>query len=122
MAIGVPPRRAAENGSGRHPSRRASPRARRLEPPARRLPPPGWTGGGEAQVAWACAPPERIMIFDLFHSISDCVVEGSSLGPVKSVEAFLGQAALAERLGMDTVWCAESHFSSEVQKRTSVAT
>lgn len=62
------------------------------------------------------------MIFDLFHSISDPVVNGKSNGPVASVAHFLDQAVLAESLGMDTVWCAESHFSSEVQKETSVAT
>jgi alkanesulfonate monooxygenase SsuD/methylene tetrahydromethanopterin reductase-like flavin-dependent oxidoreductase (luciferase family) len=62
------------------------------------------------------------MIFDLFHSISDPVVNGKSNGPAKSVANFLSQAVLAEKLGMDTVWMAESHFSSETQKGTSVAT
>jgi alkanesulfonate monooxygenase SsuD/methylene tetrahydromethanopterin reductase-like flavin-dependent oxidoreductase (luciferase family) len=60
------------------------------------------------------------MIFDLFHSISDPVVKGKRLGATKSLENFLSQVELAENLGMDTVWCAESHFSSEVQKKTSV--
>lgn len=62
------------------------------------------------------------MIFDLFHSISDPVLEGKSLGTHRSVEYFLDQAAFAEQLGVDTVWCAESHFSSETQKKTSEAT
>ncbi len=62
------------------------------------------------------------MIFDLFHSISDPVVAGKSLGAARSVEQFLAQTKLAEAFGFDTVWLAESHFSSEVQKRTSVAT
>lgn len=62
------------------------------------------------------------MKFDLFHSISDPVVRGMRLGPKASFQQFFSQAALAESLGMDTVWMAESHFSSEVQKKTSVAT
>jgi alkanesulfonate monooxygenase SsuD/methylene tetrahydromethanopterin reductase-like flavin-dependent oxidoreductase (luciferase family) len=62
------------------------------------------------------------MIFDLFHSVSDPVVDGRRSGAVKALQAFLDQATLAERLGMDTVWMAESHFSSETQKSTSVAT
>jgi len=62
------------------------------------------------------------MIFDLFHSISDPVVAGKSIGPVRSFQQFLSQVNLAEEFGFDTVWLAESHFSSEVQKKTSVAT
>lgn len=62
------------------------------------------------------------MIFDLFHSISDPVVNGKSLGPKVSIDQFLNQVRLAESLGADTIWCAESHFSSETQKKTSVAT
>lgn len=62
------------------------------------------------------------MIFDLFHSISDPSVKGKSLGPQRVFEGFLAQAQLAESLGCDTLWCAESHFSSEIQKSTSVAT
>lgn len=59
------------------------------------------------------------MIFDLFHSLSDPVVRGQSLGPRRCFEQFLEQVILAEQLGMNTVWCAESHFSSETQKRGS---
>ncbi len=62
------------------------------------------------------------MIFDLFHSISDPLIGGKRIGYSQSVHAFLEQVQLAEALGMDTVWCAESHFSSETQKTTSVAT
>lgn len=62
------------------------------------------------------------MIFDLFHSISDPLIGGKRIGYPQSVLAFLDQVNLAEALGMDTVWCAESHFSSETQKATSVAT
>lgn len=56
------------------------------------------------------------MQFDLFHS----------LGRVDNVEPlvddriiyreFLNQVKHAENLGLDTIWVAESHFSSEVQK------
>lgn len=62
------------------------------------------------------------MIFDLFHSVSDPVVMGRRQEPVRCLTNFLAQARLAEDLGVDTVWCAESHFSSEVQKKTSLAT
>jgi alkanesulfonate monooxygenase SsuD/methylene tetrahydromethanopterin reductase-like flavin-dependent oxidoreductase (luciferase family) len=62
------------------------------------------------------------MIFDLFHSVSDPVVGGISLGPRRVCEQFLRQAKLAEAMGFDTLWLAESHFSSEVQKKTKVAT
>ncbi len=62
------------------------------------------------------------MIFDLFHSISDSVVGGKSLGPRGVLEQYFSQTVLAENLGFETLWLAESHFSSEVQKRTSVAT
>ncbi|NBT58755.1 LLM class flavin-dependent oxidoreductase, partial [bacterium] len=62
------------------------------------------------------------MIFDLFHSISDPVIGGQSLGAKKVYSNFFEQVVLAESLGVDTIWCAESHFSSETQKKTSVAT
>lgn len=62
------------------------------------------------------------MICDLFHSISDPVIQGRSLGTGQVLANFLDQAALAESLGADTIWCAESHFSSETQKKTKVAT
>jgi alkanesulfonate monooxygenase SsuD/methylene tetrahydromethanopterin reductase-like flavin-dependent oxidoreductase (luciferase family) len=59
------------------------------------------------------------MIFDLFHSLSDPLVRGQNLGARRCYEQFIDQVILAERLGMNTVWCAESHFSSETQKRGS---
>jgi alkanesulfonate monooxygenase SsuD/methylene tetrahydromethanopterin reductase-like flavin-dependent oxidoreductase (luciferase family) len=58
----------------------------------------------------------RAMIFDLFHSVSDPVVNGRRLGAGRCFAQFLRQVQLAEALGMSTVWCAESHFSSEAQK------
>ncbi len=56
------------------------------------------------------------MIFDLFHSVSDPVVGGRTLGAARCFAQLLGQVRLAEALGMSRVWCAESHFSSEAQK------
>jgi alkanesulfonate monooxygenase SsuD/methylene tetrahydromethanopterin reductase-like flavin-dependent oxidoreductase (luciferase family) len=56
------------------------------------------------------------MIFDLFHSVSDPVVSGRTLGAGRCFAQFLRQVQLAEALGMARVWCAESHFSSEAQK------
>lgn len=56
------------------------------------------------------------MIFDLFHSLSDPVVAGKQLGAARCFSQFLAQVQLAEALGMRSVWCAESHFSSEAQK------
>lgn len=44
------------------------------------------------------------------------------MGPPRVFSQFLEQVQLAEALGFDTIWCAESHFSSETQKATSVAT
>jgi len=61
------------------------------------------------------------MIFDLFHSLSDPLVGGHLLGYRRCLEQFLDQVRLAEALGVGTVWVAESHFSSEVQKGTSCA-
>ncbi|NBX81920.1 LLM class flavin-dependent oxidoreductase [bacterium] len=62
------------------------------------------------------------MIFDLFHSVSDPVIQGKRLGSKKVFSQLFSQVDLAESLGFDTIWCAESHFSSETQKQTSVAT
>lgn len=56
------------------------------------------------------------MQFDLFHSIGRI----DTLKPVPKdraiFHAFLEQCRLAESLGFPTMWVAESHFSSEVQK------
>lgn len=61
------------------------------------------------------------MIFDLFHSLSDPVVGGQSLGARRCFAQFLEQVRCAEELGLQTVWCAESHFSSQTQKQTALA-
>jgi alkanesulfonate monooxygenase SsuD/methylene tetrahydromethanopterin reductase-like flavin-dependent oxidoreductase (luciferase family) len=56
------------------------------------------------------------MQFDLFHSIGRI----DTLKPVPQdravFRAFLDQCVLGESLGFPTMWVAESHFSSEVQK------
>lgn len=62
------------------------------------------------------------MIFDLFHSLSDPLIAHKAMGPKRVFQQFLEQVQLAESMGMDTVWLAESHFSSETQKRGSAAT
>jgi alkanesulfonate monooxygenase SsuD/methylene tetrahydromethanopterin reductase-like flavin-dependent oxidoreductase (luciferase family) len=55
--------------------------------------------------------------FDLFHSISQTKVRGV-LPPERVVlRNFLDQAEAADRLGFGTLWVAESHLSSEVQKQ-----
>ena len=62
------------------------------------------------------------MIFDLFHSVSDPIVNAKQNGAALSIAHFIEQACLAEALGAQTVWLAESHFSSETQKSTPAAT
>jgi alkanesulfonate monooxygenase SsuD/methylene tetrahydromethanopterin reductase-like flavin-dependent oxidoreductase (luciferase family) len=57
------------------------------------------------------------MIFDLFHSVGDPLVRGQRLGAARCLHQLLRQVKLGEELGMRAVWCAESHFSSEAQKR-----
>jgi alkanesulfonate monooxygenase SsuD/methylene tetrahydromethanopterin reductase-like flavin-dependent oxidoreductase (luciferase family) len=56
------------------------------------------------------------MQFDLFHSIGRI----DTLKPIPAdrdiFKAFFDQCSLGEQLGYRTMWVAESHFSSEVQK------
>jgi len=56
------------------------------------------------------------MQFDLFHSIGRI----DTLKPIPAdrdiFRAFFEQCSLGEQLGYGTMWVAESHFSSEVQK------
>jgi len=56
------------------------------------------------------------MKFDLFHSIGriDSVIP--KLSDRSVYEQFFAQVDEAEKLGFETIWVAESHFSSEVQK------
>jgi alkanesulfonate monooxygenase SsuD/methylene tetrahydromethanopterin reductase-like flavin-dependent oxidoreductase (luciferase family) len=57
------------------------------------------------------------MIFDLFHSIGRIDSLPERVTDAEVFRGFFAQAALAEELGFSRVWVAESHFSSEVQKR-----
>jgi alkanesulfonate monooxygenase SsuD/methylene tetrahydromethanopterin reductase-like flavin-dependent oxidoreductase (luciferase family) len=56
------------------------------------------------------------MQFDVFHSIGRIDTIEPRLSDRKVYEQFFDQVKFAEKLGFDTVWMAESHFSSEVQK------
>jgi alkanesulfonate monooxygenase SsuD/methylene tetrahydromethanopterin reductase-like flavin-dependent oxidoreductase (luciferase family) len=57
--------------------------------------------------------------FDIFHSIGR--IDGLAPGRTDQdvYREFFAQVDAAERLGYGTMWVAESHFSSEVQKRGS---
>lgn len=57
------------------------------------------------------------MRFDIFHSIGRIDSINPRLTDVRVFRQFFDQAKFAESLGFGTVWVAESHFSSEVQKR-----
>ncbi len=57
------------------------------------------------------------MKFDLFHSIGRIDTLSPRLSDRQVFTHFLGQAKAAEDFGFNLVWVAESHFSSEVQKK-----
>ncbi len=57
------------------------------------------------------------MIFDLFHSIGRIDSIRPQLTDREVFGQFFRQVELAEEIGLDTIWVAESHFSSEIQKR-----
>ena len=59
------------------------------------------------------------MKFDVFHSIGRIDGLGRGLSDREVFALFFEQAVLAESLGYGTIWAAESHFSSEVQKGNS---
>lgn len=56
------------------------------------------------------------MKFDLFHSIGRIDSLTPKLSDRDVFRQFFLQVEAAEKLGFETVWVAESHFSSEVQK------
>lgn len=56
------------------------------------------------------------MQFDIFHSLGRVDNIGSPITDREVFRGFFGQLSAAEELGYDTIWVAESHFSSEVQK------
>ncbi len=57
------------------------------------------------------------MKFDLFHSVGRIDSVTPKLSDRQVFEHFFHQVDEAEKLGFGTIWVAESHFSSEVQKR-----
>lgn len=57
------------------------------------------------------------MEFDIFFSISQTPVDGYLPSESAMFKNFFEQVEAADFLGFKTAWIAESHFSSEVQKR-----
>lgn len=57
------------------------------------------------------------MNFDVFFSISQTPVDGHTPAEAQMFRNFLEQVEAADRLGYGVAWVAESHLSSEVQKR-----
>jgi alkanesulfonate monooxygenase SsuD/methylene tetrahydromethanopterin reductase-like flavin-dependent oxidoreductase (luciferase family) len=55
--------------------------------------------------------------FDVFCSIAQTPVDGYMPDEATMYRSFFDQAQAADELGYGTVWVAESHYSSEVQKR-----
>ena len=58
------------------------------------------------------------MQFDVFFSISQTPVDSYLPSEAEMFGNFFEQVQAADALGFDTAWIAESHLSSEVQKRT----
>jgi alkanesulfonate monooxygenase SsuD/methylene tetrahydromethanopterin reductase-like flavin-dependent oxidoreductase (luciferase family) len=59
------------------------------------------------------------MEFDIFFSICQTPVDGYQPNEATMFRNFFDQVEAADELGFSTAWIAESHLSSEVQKRTS---
>lgn len=57
------------------------------------------------------------MDFDIFFSISQTPVRGVTPSEAEMYRNFFDQVRAADELGFGTAWIAESHLSSEVQKR-----
>lgn len=57
------------------------------------------------------------MRFDIFHSLARIDTVTPQLTDREVFQLFFRQVELAETLGYGSIWVAESHFSSEVQKR-----
>ena len=56
------------------------------------------------------------MQYDIFFSISQTPVNGEMPNEAGMFESFFDQVELADALGFEVAWVAESHLSSEVQK------
>jgi alkanesulfonate monooxygenase SsuD/methylene tetrahydromethanopterin reductase-like flavin-dependent oxidoreductase (luciferase family) len=59
------------------------------------------------------------MRYDIFFSICQTPVEGHQPDEAGMFRNFFHQVEAADRLGYEIAWVAESHLSSQVQKRTS---
>ena len=57
------------------------------------------------------------MLYDIFFSISQTPVGGHLPSEAQMFRAFFEQVVAADELGFGVAWIAESHLSSEVQKR-----
>jgi len=57
------------------------------------------------------------MDFDVFFSISQTPVDGVTPSEAEMFRSFFAQVQAADALGYGTAWIAESHLSTEVQKR-----
>jgi len=57
------------------------------------------------------------MKYDIFFSISQTPVDGYTPSEAEMFSNFFDQVEAADALGYETAWFAESHLSSEVQKR-----
>ncbi len=61
------------------------------------------------------------MKFDIFLSICQTEVDGYMPSESKMLESFFDQVKLADKLGYETAWIAETHLSCQTQKQTSNA-
>jgi hypothetical protein len=61
------------------------------------------------------------MKFDIFLSICQTEVDGYMPSESKMYESFFDQVQLADQLGYETAWIAETHLSCQTQKETSNA-
>jgi alkanesulfonate monooxygenase SsuD/methylene tetrahydromethanopterin reductase-like flavin-dependent oxidoreductase (luciferase family) len=59
------------------------------------------------------------MKHDIFFSICQTPVDGYTPSEAEMFENFFDQVMAADQLGYGTAWIAESHLSSQIQKRTS---
>ena len=61
------------------------------------------------------------MKYDVFFSLSQTEVDGYTPDTKTMFKNFLDQATLADDLGFQTAWIAETHLSCQTQKKTSLA-
>ncbi len=57
------------------------------------------------------------MEFDIFFSISQTPVAGVTPSEAEMFRNFFDQVEAADQLGFGVAWVAESHLSTEIQKR-----